>query len=971
MQINVADISTQRIFLGWTGENQHIQFAYDFSDIFAEYPDAGVALTVQPPEGDSYPHTVTRDGNKVLWEILKSDCAKQGDGVYQFTFQQGATVAKSLKGFYTVKESLTGSGDAPTPVEDWIADAQAALFALTGMTARAETLAPGQSATARIAEENGHKVIIIGVPQGAQGEKGEDGKDGEKGETGATPVLSIGIVQTLPAGSAATVTITGTAEHPVLNLGIPQGKDGTAADLIDDKAGKGVKDKAWSADKSAEEVSSLKSDIESKQDSPQTAGTAGQVLGLDAQLHPVWVDQTGGGGTVDDSALAPVIKSSASGEIASFADGADNRLIDSLTVNIEPKQEGSGDASPDNVRHISGWTGANVTRAGKNLLNLTADSPAYSINTYYDATIKRTQLEPGAIFVGVSSNNYWIGETANRYIIAKGNGSISYRTNDASYGFGVCAEVKPLADYTVSAAGSGYSVRIALYGQDGSWIKAINNSQTFTTTADAKYALIIFCCTNDTKNTDIAVFDIQLELSSVSTDYSAYSGQTINVEFPSEAGTVYGAKLDVVSGVLTVDSGYTIFNGSEQWGTYSTHGFQIDLPDMARGNKQHGLCNRFKVLSPSDGSIATAFGVALGLNTKVAYFVGITTNMDGITDVASWKAWLADNNVTVIYPLADPIVYHLTPHEVRTILGQNNIFADCGSIESVEYSADTKLYSDSHAAPVQDVQINGVSALDGNGVANVPLMALNVSGLIQYKRGYGLQLIGNYLLVEAATLAVLKEGTNERNAVTARHQHESAFYGLAKAAGDTTQSASSNAVGSYTDEAKEKIKAMIGVEEWLTVEYSTDDFADGLFQIDAGEGYVLDEVRMYMVCSTDTVLDANKTLFGRFASTSVSSTVLQAFRLVLNTSIKTFAMMACMKAISTGTFNAAMGDVLYGTSNNQISGYDQSMNLTQRTGQTVSNPESSYLDNRYFTVNNWFPNVTFGKCVINYKRRKL
>lgn len=33
-----------------------------------------------------------------------------------------------------------------------------------------------------------------------------------------------------------------------------------------------------------------------KQDAPETAGTAGQVLGLDSNLNPAWVDQTGGGG---------------------------------------------------------------------------------------------------------------------------------------------------------------------------------------------------------------------------------------------------------------------------------------------------------------------------------------------------------------------------------------------------------------------------------------------------------------------------------------------------------------------------------------------------------------------------------------------------------------------------------------------------------------------------------------------------
>ncbi len=47
---------------------------------------------------------------------------------------------------------------------------------------------------------------------------------------GKTPNLTIGTVSTLAPGSQATATITGTAEDPILNLGIPKGVDGDGAD---------------------------------------------------------------------------------------------------------------------------------------------------------------------------------------------------------------------------------------------------------------------------------------------------------------------------------------------------------------------------------------------------------------------------------------------------------------------------------------------------------------------------------------------------------------------------------------------------------------------------------------------------------------------------------------------------------------------------------------------------------------------
>lgn len=48
------------------------------------------------------------------------------------------------------------------------------------------------------------------------------------------------------------------------------------------------------------------------------------------------------------------------GDIANTTLGADNVLIKSAIMYIEPVQEGSGDPSPTNIRPINGWTAANI-----------------------------------------------------------------------------------------------------------------------------------------------------------------------------------------------------------------------------------------------------------------------------------------------------------------------------------------------------------------------------------------------------------------------------------------------------------------------------------------------------------------------------------------------------------------------------------------------------------------------------------
>ena len=85
-------------------------------------------------------------------------------------------------------------------------------------------------------------------------------------------------------------------------------------------------------------------------------------------------------------------------------------------------------------------------------------------------------------------------------------------------------------------------------------------------------------------------------------------------------------------------------------------------------------------------------------------------------------------------------------------------------------------------------------------------------GISIANESYGIGIDSSHrLIIVKPTSAQIKAGTANYRAVVPSTQHESTFYGLAKAAGDTTQSASSNAVGTYTDTAKASIKAMLGI----------------------------------------------------------------------------------------------------------------------------------------------------------------
>lgn len=111
--------------------------------------------------------------------------------------------------------------------------------------------------------------------------------------------------------------------------------------------------------------------------------------------------------------------------------------------------------------------------------------------------------------------------------------------------------------------------------------------------------------------------------------------------------------------------------------------------------------------------------------------------------------------------------------------------------------------------PVTDVQVNGTSILN-NGVANVPRANDSAFGTVKVEQYHGIYVDADgFIVLYNPPDAALKLGNNFKYAVNTFVQHKATFYGLAKAAGDTTQSQSRNAVGTYTESAKSTISQML------------------------------------------------------------------------------------------------------------------------------------------------------------------
>ena len=157
--------------------------------------------------------------------------------------------------------------------------------------------------------------------------------------------------------------------------------------------------------------------------------------------------------------------------------------------------------------------------------------------------------------------------------------------------------------------------------------------------------------------------------------------------------------------------------------------------------------------------------------------------------------------------VAKNIVY-LSKEQFSELIANGAITVDGTTVTYNE----NDLYVTPQAEPVTDVKVNGISIVV-KGIANVPVANAYKPGVVIVGSAGGLYLNPNnaVLQINYAPASLIKAGVNNYQPITPGFQHESTFYGLAKAAGDATQSKSSNAVGTYTDEAKAAIRAMLGV----------------------------------------------------------------------------------------------------------------------------------------------------------------
>ena len=280
-------------------------------------------------EGAATSYTVLGDENGVaIPDILLQSAVPFNAYLYLHAGANDGETEKVVH--FPVNARSRPDNGTPTPVQqDVITEAIAALNAgveaaedaqeaIENMSVSAETLAAGSDATVTKTTEQGVVHLAFGIPHGAQGETGpagadghdgapgqdgrdgQDGQDGKDGTDGYSPTATV-----TKSGDTATISITD--KNGTTTATVSDGTTPTIDDALSDSSENPVQNKVI--------VGAL-------------------------------------------NKKADGIIATATGAVASFADGADGLPVHDLTIGILPVQ--SGEPSPENILPITGWTGAHI-----------------------------------------------------------------------------------------------------------------------------------------------------------------------------------------------------------------------------------------------------------------------------------------------------------------------------------------------------------------------------------------------------------------------------------------------------------------------------------------------------------------------------------------------------------------------------------------------------------------------------------
>lgn len=327
--------------------------------------------------------------------------------------------------------------------------------------------------------------------------------------------------------------------------------------------------------------------------------------------------------------------------------------FDSVSSSFAPIQAGSGAPSLENIRAITGWTGANLTRRGKNLYTGSPNFDSSWINYKLWSVVDETYLGMPVL----KRNGEWGGVSQDISV-----------TKGITYTFSLYA--KASEEKTANIYLSPPYVQIF----------DIATVKVTLTTSWQRYEVTAMCTESglcrqrietETAGSDIFVSGFQLEIGNEATSYEAYHGNDFTAIFPQ---TIYGGTLDWVTGKLTVTHGAHTFAGTEQITRYKDRFISAMLDSAINSGEKDVVCSHYPLATSGDYRITIGSGTS-----KLEFWNPAYSTADEFKEYLAAQA-TAGTPVQIAYKLANPTTIQLTAQAIEQLSGMNTLYGDGGAI---------------------------------------------------------------------------------------------------------------------------------------------------------------------------------------------------------------------------------------------------------------------------------------------------
>ena len=560
--------------------------------------------------------------------------------------------------------------------------------------------------------------------------------------------------ETVAAGASAEATVSKVDGHFNINFKIPRGASGN--ETIDDTAGIGDTDKVWSADKDAKEISALKSakapiimesistpaDVQTFSDGADGMPVKTLTVGIEPvqDLHGYdnpW--PAGGGVNILDPNLKFATQTvrgvtlttsngyqySVSGTGESGSGDLKTNTIATADCVVYPAGTYTATGMLLSTYHPDGSWYSNrggtftspedfIVRTGYREI---AEGTTYDTNGFISLTKGSTALTEWSPYSNIcpitghtganvtrTGVNVWDEQWEQGDIAFSSGANISSTSYFRSINY---IPVVPSTSYYLHSS----KLNILFYDKSKSYLGrytggllANKTNTVFITPYNAYYMRFASAVSGN----NVYQNDISINYPATDTQYHPGHVQQIEYEFPQAAGTVYGGTLTIHqdgSGELVANHADLDLGTIPSWTKITTSGshwrFYAYLNTAVPGAKLY--CSNYKWITASaqylgEQGVATQ---ASGSNVLVM------VSDEAYSDTAEFKT--AMSGVHLVYELATPVTYQLTNQQVIQLLSFNNIWADTGKINAVEYPADTKLYIDGKIASLQALILENIS----------------------------------------------------------------------------------------------------------------------------------------------------------------------------------------------------------------------------------------------------------------------